>query len=75
MENDYTISIREDDCKINKFMIVISKNKSLVGIPIRGISLIEAKKLLDPMRYSFQYGFNEMKDTIYRAGLKITVCE
>jgi hypothetical protein len=63
MRAEITIGIEHDENKRGCYKIVIrwvsapyGRSRSVIGIPLRGVTLKVAKEMLQPMRFAFRYG-------------------
>jgi hypothetical protein len=59
--NKYTVGVEKDNHKTNTpcWMVVIKIDKTIVGIPVRGVSEADAINMANPIRYAFEYGVNQ----------------
>ena len=56
-----TIAIEPDDIDATRFMVVIrevNEYRTIIGVPVRGITRKLAEQFLAPCKYAFVYGLD-----------------
>jgi hypothetical protein len=63
------IAIQDDNQRNGKghVCIVIYDGRTILGVPARGITREEAERMLDVVRYSFEYGVKAAEEAAHNA--------
>ncbi len=67
-----TIAIWPDETRRGKEaghvkIVILDEDGGLIGVPVRGITNAEAKRLVDVVRYSFGYGTKAAEEAAHKA--------
>lgn len=64
-----SIAIEDDNTRDGRgrVCIVIYNERTLIGVPARGLTREEAERMLDVVRYSFEYGVRATEEAAHKA--------